>query len=123
MTTRELIDRYFDAVNQHRWTELESVFHPDVVIQHGMTLSTTGRAAAIKLLTAVVRQFDEHEDRPTRYLVDGTVAAVEIRFEGITRRGTPVAFDAVDFIDTDGAAITKVASWYDTAVVNALVKS
>ncbi|MFB8387508.1 nuclear transport factor 2 family protein [Microbacterium sp. NPDC055910] len=122
MSTQELVDAYFDAVNNHKWEELASLFHPDVTIQHGMSLTSVGREKAVKLLTAVVRQFAEHEDIPVRTLIDGTVAAIEIRFEGTLPNGTEVEFDAVDFIDTDGTHITKVASWYDTAVVVPLIK-
>jgi fatty-acyl-CoA synthase len=122
MSTQRLIDTYFDAVNNHKWDQLTEVFHPEVRIQHGMSLSTTGREKAVKLLTAVVKQFDTHEDIPTRTLIDGNVAAIEIRFEGTKQDGTPLEFDAVDFIDTDGTHITKVVSWYDTAVVVPLIK-
>ena len=121
-TTQDLVDRYFDAVNHHKWDELAELFHPEVTIQHGMTLSTTGREKAVKLLSAVVRQFAEHEDIPTRTLVDGHVAAIEIRFVGAKADGTPIEFDAVDFIDTDGTHVTKVASWYDTAAVLPLIQ-
>jgi predicted SnoaL-like aldol condensation-catalyzing enzyme len=122
MSTQVLLDKYFEAVNQHKWDQLAEIFHPEVTVQHGMTLTATGRDKAVRLLTAVVKQFATHEDIPTRTLVDGNVAAIEIRFEGTKPDGTAVEFDAVDFIDTDGTHITKVASWYDTAAVLALIK-
>ncbi len=86
MTTQSLVEEYLGAVNSHDWATLERVFHPDVEIVHGMTLSTTGREKAIKLLTAIVAQFAEHEDRPTRFIVDGDTAAVEITFVGTQAR-------------------------------------
>jgi ketosteroid isomerase-like protein len=117
MSTRSLVERYLDAVNTHDWATLEAVFHPDVTIQHGMTLSTSGRDKAIRLLTAVVAQFAEHEDRPTRFIVEGDSAAVEITFVGTLPDGTEITFPAADVIDTDGERITRVVSWYDTAAV------
>jgi ketosteroid isomerase-like protein len=118
MSTAELVGRYFDAVNGHDWEQLAAIFHPDVVVEHGSTLSVTGRDRAIRLLSAVVAQFGEHRDQPTRVLVDGRAAAVEIRFTGTRAAdGKPLSFAAVDIIDTDGEVITKVASWYDTAEV------
>ncbi|MDT9591653.1 nuclear transport factor 2 family protein [Nocardioides zeae] len=119
---RALAERYFAAVNGHDWEALAAVLHPDVEVRHGMSLSTTGSEKAVRLLTAVVAQFEEHEDRPTRYVVDGDAAAVEIEFVGRTRAGAEVAFDAVDVIDTDGSRITRVVSWYDTAVVVPMIK-
>lgn len=122
MPVRALVDTYFDAVNNHKWEQLADVFHPDVTIQHGMTLHTHGRVKAVHLLQAVVRQFEEHEDAPTRYVIEGHVAAVEIRFTGRKPGGEPITFDAVDVIDTDGSSITRVVSWYDTAEVLRLIR-
>lgn len=122
MTTRSLVERYLDAVNTHDWAALEVVFHPDVTIQHGMTLATSGRDKAIRLLTAVVAQFAEHEDRPTRFIVEGDSAAVEITFVGTLPDGTEITFPAADIIDTDGEQITRVVSWYDTAAVVPLIR-
>jgi ketosteroid isomerase-like protein len=113
----ELVRRYFNAVNNHLWDELAEIFHPDVTVQHGMSLSTSGRAKAVKLLAAVVSQFATHEDRPTRYIVSGDTVAVEIMFTGTLPDGTVLEFPAADLIDTDGKQITRVVSWYDTAVV------
>ena len=121
-TTRTLVEDYLTAVNSHDWATLERVFHPDVEMRHGMTLSTTGRDQAIKLLTAIVAQFEEHEDRPTRFVVEGGTAAVEITFVGRKADGTDVTFEAADIIDTDGSQITRVVSWYDTAAVIPLIK-
>ena len=116
-TPAELVTRYFDAVNGHDWDTLAEIFHPEVTIQHGMSLSSTGREKAIKLLAAVVAQFATHEDRPTRQLVAGDAVAVEIEFVGTLPDGTIVEFPAADLFDTDGKQITRVQSWYDTAVV------
>lgn len=122
MPVKALVEKYFDAVNNHKWEQLADVFHPDVTVQHGMTLSTQGREKAVRLLQAVVRQFEQHEDVPTRYVIDGDVAAVEIRFSGRRPDGRALNFDAVDIIDTDGDSITRVVSWYDTAEVLPLIK-
>lgn len=123
MTVAALVEAYFDAVNRHDWDQLAGVFHPEVVVQHGASLTAEGRERALKLLGAVVAQFSEHHDRPTRVLVDGSAAAVEVSFTGTLPTGSAVAFDAVDVFDTDGETITRVVSWYDSAVVLPLLRS
>lgn len=122
MPVKTLVEKYFDAVNNHKWDQLAEVFHPDVTLRHGMTLHTEGREKAVKLLKAVVGQFEEHEDRPTRYVIDGNVAAIEIQFTGNRPQGETMSFEAVDIIDTDGSSITKVVSWYDSAEVLPLIQ-
>ena len=122
MSTRSLVEEYFDAVNGHDWEALSRIFHPDVTVRHGESITASGRERAIKLLRAVVAQFEAHHDRPARVLIDGQVATVEVAFTGTLPNGTEVAFGAVDLIDTDGETITRVASWYDTAVVLPLLR-
>ena len=109
-STAELVERYFDVINNDKWDELAALLHPDVRIQHGMSFSCEGIESAVRFYQAIIRQFDEHEDRPTRILVDGTSAAVEITFTGTKTDGTPLTFPAADFIDTDGERITKIFS-------------
>lgn len=122
MSTATLVERYFDAINNDKWHDLAAVLHPEVHVQHGMSFSCSGVESAVRFYQAIIRQFNEHEDRPTRIVVDGNTAAVEITFTGTKKDHTPLTFPAADFIETDGQRITRVSSWYDTAVVIPLIK-
>jgi len=118
---RDLVTRYFAAVNARDWDGFAATLHPEVTIRQGELLGASGVDDVTRLYRAIVAQYDEHEDRPTRILVDGTRAAVEITFRGRLRDGTPLTFPAFDVIDVEDGAIRTVSTWYDTQVVVPLI--
>ncbi|MDT9591645.1 AMP-binding protein [Nocardioides zeae] len=116
-----LVERYFAAVNARDWEALRATLHPDVRIRQGDLLHADGVERVTRLYQAIVAQWDEHEDRPTRILVDGDRAAVEITFTGRRPDGTPVTFPAMDVITVRDGRVLHVSTWYDTEVVVPLV--
>lgn len=118
-----LIERYFAAVNGRDWAGLAAVLHPDVSVRHMSLLAADGVPAVVKLYRAILEQYREgqHEDRPTRILVDGDVAAVEITATVVTKDGTALTFPAADIIEIQDGRIRTVRTFYDTAVVVPLI--
>jgi fatty-acyl-CoA synthase len=118
-----LIERYFAAVNSRDWAGLAAVLHPDVSVRHMSLLSADGIPAVVRLYRAILEQYreGEHEDRPTRILVAGDVAAVEITATVVKKNGTALTFPAVDIIDIQDGRIRTVRTFYDTAVVVPLI--
>ncbi|TYL54971.1 AMP-binding protein [Nocardioides sp. BGMRC 2183] len=121
---RELVERYFAAVNARDWPAFAATLHPEITIRQGDLFEAHGVEAVTKLYRAIVRQYAEgrHEDRPTRILVDGSSATVEITFTGHLVDGTEVTFPAMDVIDIEAGAIRRVSTWYDTDVVVPLIQ-
>ena len=121
--TRELVERYFAAVNSRDWAGLAELLHPDVSVRHMSLLSADGVPAVVTLYRAILEQYREgqHEDRPTRILVAGDVAAVEISAAVVKKDGTPLSFPAADIIEFEDGLIRTVRTFYDTAVVVPLI--
>ncbi|WZH52462.1 MAG: AMP-binding protein [Nocardioides alkalitolerans] len=117
----DLVERYFAAVNARDWDAFRDTLHPEVTIRQGDLLEAAGIARVTRLYQAIVAQWDEHEDRPTRVLVDGDTAAVEITFTGRRPDGTPVTFPAMDVLTVEDGRVRRVSTWYDTDVVVPLV--
>ena len=116
-----LVERYFAAVNGRDWDAFRETLHPEVTIRQGDLLEAAGIAKVTRLYQAIVAQWDAHEDRPTRILVDGDTAAVEITFAGRRPDGTSVTFPAVDVLGIRDGRVHRVSTWYDTDVVVPLV--
>ena len=119
MSTPPAVARYFAAVNAEDWAAIAAVFAPDAELVSVGAPTRNGRDEIAAHFPQVLAALPVHHDQPTRVVVAGTVVTVEIRFTGRTGDGTPVTFDAVDVFDLtdDGAAITRLSTWYDTAAV------
>jgi len=116
-----VVRRYFAAVNARDWDAFRAVLHPEVSIRQGEPLEAHGVERVTRLYQAIVAQWAEHEDAPTRILVDGDEAAVEITFTGRRHDGTPVTFPAMDVIGLRDGLVHRVSTWYDTEVVLPLI--
>ncbi|QJY45424.1 nuclear transport factor 2 family protein [Pseudonocardia broussonetiae] len=116
-TAPAVVDGYFAALNEHRFADLEPLWHPDGELHAVGAPPRIGREAVLAHFPAVLAGFAEHHDRVTRVLRDGDAVVTEIRFEGRLHDGRPVAFDAVDVFDLRDGVIVRLSSWYDTAAV------
>jgi predicted ester cyclase len=92
MTTREVIDRYYDCVNRGDWQQWLTLFSDDVVGDEQLA----GHFAGIGVLQGAIdgirngyRVFRMH---PQRMVIDGDAAVVVWRFEGQNSHSVPIAY-------------------------------
>ena len=117
MTTPPVVNAYFEAVNHQDWDALRDLFTPDAEIRPVGSRRRQGRSDVLAYYPKVLATFAEHEDVVERASVAGDVVTVEIRFDGRTRGGHAVTFDAVDVFDLRDGRIARISLWYDTADV------
>jgi hypothetical protein len=80
----------------------------------------TGPEQIAAYFDMVLARYPVHHDQPTRTLIDGTTATVEIDFTGELANGAPLTFEAVDVFDLDAdGRITKLITFYDSHLVRA----
>jgi len=108
---------YFAAVNAEDWAALAALWEPDAELVAAGARPRHGREAIVAYYPRVLGGYAEHEDRPVRYIRDGSTVVVEVSLTGCTTSGRPVAFDAVDVFDLAGPRIRRLSTWYDTASV------
>lgn len=114
---RELVQAYFDRLNGEDWQGLASLFATDAVLRAPGSRTWEGRDEVSAYYRAALAPYPEHRDEPTRVLVAGDTATVEIHFEGRLANGQPLAFDAVDVFDFADGHVVELSSWYDSHAV------
>ncbi|MBH99043.1 MAG: hypothetical protein CL467_00375 [Acidimicrobiaceae bacterium] len=114
---RELVDRYFSALNDEDYVVLEEVFHPSAVLRPPGTRIRDGRDEILRFFRKVFEKFPQHADDPSRVLTDGNCLVVEIDFSGVTSSQKPVSFRAVDIFDIEDSQIINLSQWFDTSDV------
>src|SRR5262245_33493561 len=117
---RAVLDAYFAGINSERYADVAALFAPEGVLIAPGVKPRTGPAQIAAYFDMVLERYPVHHDQPTRTLIDGTTATVEIDFTGELASGAPLTFEAVDVFDLDAdGKITKLVTWYDSHLVRA----
>jgi ketosteroid isomerase-like protein len=121
MTTREVIDRYYDCINRGAWEEYLTLFRDDAVGDEQLA----GHFAGIDALRGIIggiasnRVFRMY---PQRIAVDVDAACVVWRCEAQNSQGVPIAYpnDAnrqvigANYFQVQNGKITYVRSIHDS---------
>src|SRR4051794_4368033 len=95
------IHAYFEGINAERYDRVAALFAPDGMLIAPGIEPRRGPAEIEEYFRAALRVYPEHVDDPTRIVVAGSTATVEIRFTGALASGARLEFDAVDVFDLD----------------------
>ncbi|MHB1539618.1 MAG: nuclear transport factor 2 family protein [Solirubrobacteraceae bacterium] len=124
MNAQATLDAYFDGINEERYDDVAALFAPHAtLIAPGIERCSGGEAIAA-YFAAALRPYPQHRDEPTRAVLAGSVATVEIHFSGTMAGGVALEFDAVDVFDLqDDGRISRLSSWYDSHAVRAQLRA
>lgn len=113
-----VLHAYFDGLNRDDFASVAALFAPDAELRAVGARPRRGPEEIRGYLEAALRPYPVHRDEPTRILLSGDAATVEIAFTGETAAGVPLGFDAVDVFDFDAEGrIVRLTSWYDSHAV------
>jgi predicted ester cyclase len=119
----DAVRAYFVALNDENWDLMASVLHPELDLIPSGSRPRIGADKAIAMFQKIFERFPVHQDNPTRFICDDSTVVVEITFNGATRDGQEVSFDAVDIFDVENGRITRLSQWFDTAALAATLRS
>jgi ketosteroid isomerase-like protein len=114
-SSREVVERYFAAVNSEDYDTLRRVLHPDIELTACMSRPRHGIESVIRFFAAVFGRYPVHSDIPTRLICDGDAVVANIHFEGRSDAGIDITFDAVDVFDLADGRIRRLSQWFDSA--------
>lgn len=112
---------YFRCVNAEDWAGLAALWHPDAEASFVGARPLSGRDDIVAFYQRLFLLWTTHVDEPTRVLLSGTTATVEVHFTGDTADGRRIEFDAVDVIDLDGGLFRRLTNWYDILAVRRML--
>jgi hypothetical protein len=111
---RETLDAYFSGVNEDRFEDVAALFTREATIT-APGAGTVAQPDIAAYLASALSGYPRHHDEPTRTIVAGATATVEITFTGERADGAPITFDALDVFDFDGEGrIAKLTTWFDS---------
>lgn len=111
MTTRETIQRYFDAIHAGGW---ESFIADDFVfVNSNLDRAAHGRAAYVEGAGRFFRATTKVEVK--KLIVDGNDASVIARYQVRSPRGTTSLCDVAEVLSVRDGKIASNAIFFDTA--------
>lgn len=117
------IQSYFVFANSKNWLGMADLFTCDAELRAVGARPRYGRDDILAFYPKTTSAWTTNIDTPLRCTTSGSVAVVELLFNGVDTSGRPFEFDAVDVFDLSEARIRKVSIWYDIAAVQAHMKS
>jgi hypothetical protein len=109
------LSAYFEGINSEHYGDVGALFAPTGALKAPGSRLLRGPKEVETYFTAALGPYPEHLDTPTRVLVSGSTATVEIHFKGALAGGVEIEFDAVDVFDfDDDGLVTRLTSWYDS---------
>lgn len=117
------IRAYFDAINGERYDRAAALFAPGAELVAPGIEPLSDATEIERYFTQALRPYPEHRDEPTRTILAGRTATVEIHFTGALASGQRLEFDAVDIFDCDAEGrISRLTTWYDSHAVRARLR-
>jgi ketosteroid isomerase-like protein len=111
-----ILDAYFAGLDAEDWAGIEALFADDAELL-APGAHRRGAPAVARYFRDALAPYPDHHDQPTRRVLAGGTATVEIHFSGRMPNGAAMEFDAVDVFDVRDGRIVRLTSWYDSAEV------
>jgi ketosteroid isomerase-like protein len=92
MTTREVIEKYYDCVNRGAWQEWLTLFSDDVVGDEQLAGHFAGIEVLRGAMDAISSGYRLFRMYPQRTVVDGDAACVVWRCQAENAAGVPIAY-------------------------------
>jgi ketosteroid isomerase-like protein len=122
MSNRQVVEKYFQFVDNEDYDALESLFASDAILHSAGGGERSGIKRIMSFYRNVFIKFPKHRDEPTRIIETADVIVVEIAFTGQSNTGVSVSFPAVDIFDFKDGKISSLSQWVDTAAIETMLR-
>jgi ketosteroid isomerase-like protein len=115
MTTREVIEAYFECINSGKWDAWVELFSPAIVIDEAISGHMEGLDAVRQSAEGIRNGFERFENRVEELVVEGNRAMVVCRIDAVLRGGVPLVSTGANFYRVEGGKIVYMSSYHDSA--------
>lgn len=106
MTTREVIDRYYDCVNKGDWESWLTLFSDDVTGDEQLAGHFAGISVLQGAIAGLRNGYSRFNMHPQRIVIDGDAAVVVWRCVAANAKGVPIGYP------TDTARLVIGANYF-----------
>lgn len=116
MSTREVIDRYYELANAGRWDEWCGLFDENQVMDEQLAGHVEGLATLREMMKGMDTAYARFANVPKHIIVEGGEAAVFSHISGIATRapGEPIEAEVANYFRVRDDKIVYMANVHDT---------
>lgn len=114
MTTREIIDTYYESVNAGDWDTWLTLFADDIVMDEQLAGHVEGIGILRGAISGLKRGYSKFQNVPRHYVIDGNQACVVSRIEAANASGVPIAANVANYFEIKDGKIAYMANFHDS---------
>ncbi|WP_437931172.1 nuclear transport factor 2 family protein [Sorangium sp. So ce291] len=114
MSTREVIERYYDSVNEGDWDTWLTLFTDDVVVDEQLAGHVEGIGVLRGAIDGIKRAYSRFQNVPRHIVVAGDEASVVSRISAANATGVPIEADVANYFQLRGGKIAYMANFHDS---------
>jgi ketosteroid isomerase-like protein len=115
MTTRELIEKYFECVNNADWDTWFTLFDENIVIDDAISGHMEGMDALKQAAGGISQGFKTFKNYPEEIVVEGNKGMVVCRIDAVAANGATLDSTGANFYKIEDGKIVYMASFHDSA--------
>ncbi|MEW6755143.1 MAG: nuclear transport factor 2 family protein [Candidatus Latescibacterota bacterium] len=115
MTTRDVVERYFEYINSGNWDAWVALFSEKIVIDEAISGHMEGLAAVRQSAEGIRNGFERFENKVEELVVEGDRAMVVCRIDAVIKGGVPLVSAGANFYRVAGGKIAYMSSFHDSA--------
>jgi ketosteroid isomerase-like protein len=122
MSTRDVIEKYYQLANKGDWEAWCDLFAVDQVMDEQLAGHIEGRQTLRSMMKGFPQMYASFSNEPRHIIVEGDTAAAVSHISAVTHSGAAIEAEVCNYYELTGGAISYMANFHDTAPFAALTK-
>jgi ketosteroid isomerase-like protein len=114
MTTKELIDKYYEYANAGNWNAWCDLFTDDMVMDEQLAGHIEGLDTLRPMMAGMDKAYSRFQNVPKRIIVSGDEAAVVSHISAANAAGVPIEAEVMNYFRMKNGKIAYMANFHDS---------
>ncbi len=114
MSTRDVVNKYYETVNTGDWESWLTLFADTIVIDEQLAGHVEGIAVLSGAVDAMKRGYAKFVNQPKHIVVSGSEACVVSHISAANASGVPIEAEVANYFRLEGDKIAYMANFHDT---------
>lgn len=114
MTTKSIVDAYYETVNSGDWENWLTLFTDTVVIDEQLAGHIEGIGVLRDGVGGLKKGYSRFQNVPVHIVINGDEACVVSHISAANASGVPIEANVANYFRLDGGKIAYMANFHDT---------